>query len=90
MKTIEQLKADLTALNDERTNITVRMMAITDEIEQRLVAAYKHKPGDIIDIGRGHVGKVKDVAVDSDGDVFVTVHEKLPSGRWSSKTILYW
>jgi hypothetical protein len=90
MKTIAELKADLTVLDAQRIDIMVRMMAISDEIEQRIVAAYKHKPGDVFTTERGVSLKVKDVAVDSDGDVFMTVHEKLPSGRWSSKTILHW
>jgi len=89
MKTIEQLKADLNSLNDERTNITVRMMAITDEIEQRMLETSQHKVGDIIKDNRGRDVRVCTVFA-CDGDVYVMINHRLPSGGWSKKRSTYW
>jgi hypothetical protein len=89
MKTIEQLQADMNNLLDDKAQIEQRIRDTQCALSRLILDAYPHKEGDVIKSKRGDA-KVKSVIVGEDGEVFMLIRYRLPSGRWSNKTSYHW
>jgi len=90
MKTISELKANLTDLTRERDRLTALIAEVELVIENEMIAACQYKAGDIIK--KQHGGNdllVRNVHAGAEGGVFLMVSNKLTGGRWSKHSYIY-
>jgi len=89
MKTLSELKANLIDLNRERDRLDKLIAEVELVIETEVVAACKHKAGDIIKKPGGNDLLIRNVYGYGDGSVILNVSNRLVSGRWSKHTYSY-
>ena len=90
MKTIEQLKANLTDLQREHSRLTALIAEVELVIECEMIAACPHKAGDVIKKGNSRADLlVRNVCAGSESGTFLMVSNKLAGGRWSKHSYVY-
>jgi hypothetical protein len=86
---IEKLKAEMVALHNAKVDLERRTAETERALEQMIIALYPRRDGDVFTTSDGDKVKIDRVIVGTDYEVFMTVHHRLPSGRWSKRTSYY-